>query len=40
MREFESWYQENVPLGANNEMNEEEKEIVKQIDVIQTRLDR
>ena len=32
--EFESWYQENVPLGANNEMNEKEKEIVKQIDVI------
>ena len=40
MREFESWYQENVPLGAINEMNEEEKEIVKQIDAIQTRLDR
>ena len=32
--EFESWYQENVPLGANNEMNEKEKEIVKQIDLI------
>ena len=33
--EFELWYQENVPLGAINEMNEEEKEIVKQIDAIQ-----
>ena len=32
--EFDSWYQENVPLGANNELNEKEKEIVTQIDVI------
>ena len=33
--EFESWYQENVPLGAINEMNEKEIEIVKQKDAIQ-----
>ncbi|QDQ02433.1 hypothetical protein FOH38_19260 [Lysinibacillus fusiformis] len=33
--EFESWYQENLPVVAINEMNEEEKEIVKQIDAIQ-----
>lgn len=32
---FDSWYQENVPLGATNEINEEEIEIVKQIDAIQ-----
>ena len=35
MREFELWYQENAPLGAINEMNEEEIEIVKQKDAIQ-----
>lgn len=33
--EFKSWYQENVPVVAINETNEEEKEIVKQIDAIQ-----
>lgn len=33
--EFELWYQENAPLGAINEMNEEEIEIVKQKDAIQ-----
>lgn len=33
--EFETWYQENAPLVAINEMNEEEKEIVKQIEAIQ-----
>lgn len=33
--EFELWYQENLPIGAINEMNEEEKEIVEQIDTIQ-----
>ena len=33
--EFESWYQENIPSAANNELNEEEKEIVKQSNAIQ-----
>ncbi|GIN74255.1 hypothetical protein J14TS2_47300 [Bacillus sp. J14TS2] len=33
--EFESWYQDNAPHGAINEMNEEEKEIVKHKDAIQ-----
>lgn len=33
--EFESWYEENLPGVAINEMNEEEKEVVKQIDAIQ-----
>ncbi|MEJ8766972.1 hypothetical protein WKU33_14105 [Oceanobacillus sp. HCA-5259] len=33
--EFESWYQENAPLGAINEMNEEEIEIVKQKEAIE-----
>lgn len=33
--EFESWYQENAPHGAINEMNKEEKEIVKQKNEIQ-----
>lgn len=32
--EFESWYQENIPSAAINELNEEEKELVKQIDAI------
>jgi hypothetical protein len=33
--EFQSWYQENLPVVAINEMNEEEKEIVNQINAIQ-----
>ncbi|MFK3937982.1 hypothetical protein ACI2JA_10815 [Alkalihalobacillus sp. NPDC078783] len=33
--EFESWYDKNLPLGAINERNEKEKEIVEQIDEIQ-----
>lgn len=33
--EFELWHQENLPLEAINEMNEEEKEIVNQIERIQ-----
>ena len=32
---FTAWYQKNVPNVAINEMNEEEKEIVQQIDAIQ-----
>ncbi|MBB4822869.1 hypothetical protein HNO89_000087 [Sporosarcina luteola] len=33
--EFKAWFQENVPRAAINELNKEEKEIMKQLNAIQ-----